>query len=167
MNQMHPSLEQLVEFLHGELAAPQDAAVHAHLAACSQCANAYEAEASLTEVLRAHAKAGERELPSGVVAAIRAAVERPRQISGWENLRALLRPAFAIPAAAALGIALYLGTSAWHNRSAGATPINAAYYVNNHAALTAAAPFSEDAPIPAMLTSDDTAGDQQSVDETR
>jgi predicted anti-sigma-YlaC factor YlaD len=167
MNQTHPPLEQLVEYLHGELAAPQDAAVHAHLAACSQCASAYEAEASLTEALRTHAKAAERDLPSGVVAAIRARVERPRQISAWENLRALLRPAVALPIAAALGIALYLGTSAWHNRPAGVTPINAAYYVNNHAALTAAAPFSEDAPIPAMLTSDDTSGDQQSVDETR
>jgi hypothetical protein len=41
--------------------------------------------------------------------------------------------------------------------------INAAYYVNNHAALTASAPFAEDAPIPAMLTSDDTAADQQTV----
>jgi predicted anti-sigma-YlaC factor YlaD len=167
MNQTHPPLEQLVEFLHGELPAPQDALVHAHLAACSQCANAYEAEASLTEILRAHATSQERELPGAIAAAIRDAIERPRQARAWEMIRSMLRLVLVIPAAAAIAVALYFGTSAWHHRPAAATPINAAYYVDNHAALTADAPFSEDAPIPVVLTSGDTAGAEQPVNEPR
>ena len=42
----------------------------------------------------------------------------------------------------------------------------AADYVNNHAALTATTPFSEDAPLPATLTSDEAAY-VQPVDEKR
>ena len=153
MNQTHPTPEQLVEYLHGELTPPHDAAVHAHLAECSACAQAYEAEASLTELLRAHARSEERELPYRVVAGIRDAAAGATAPPIWERIRSALRPVVLIPAAAALAIALYFGMSERH--SGGATPINAAYYVDSHAALTATTPFSEDAPIPAMLTSDD------------
>lgn len=153
MNQTHPTSEQIVEYLHRELPADQDAAVHAHLAACAQCAQVYEAEASLTEMLRAHARARERELPGGVVSAIHRAIERPLAASLWERLGNALRPAIAVPVTAAIAAALYLGMNAWHGAS-GATSIGAAYYVNNHAALTAGSPFSEDPPVPTALTSE-------------
>ncbi|HVR46731.1 MAG TPA: zf-HC2 domain-containing protein [Candidatus Binatia bacterium] len=153
MNQTHPTPEELVEYLHGELPPPQDAAVHAHLAECSPCARAYEAETSLRELVRAHARSEDRELPYRVVAAIRDAAAERTSPPAWESIRSALRPAILIPAAAALAVALYFGVSGRH--SGEATPINAAYYVNNHAALTATTPFSEDAPMPAMLTSDD------------
>ncbi len=153
MNPTHPTPEQLVDYLHGELPSPQDAAVHAHLAECSPCAQAYEAETSLRELLRAHSRSEERELPYRVALAIRDAVANATAPPAWERIRAVLRPVVLIPAAAALAVALYFGMSGHH--AGGATPINAAYYVNDHAALTATTPFSEDAPLPATLTSDD------------
>lgn len=152
MNQRHPTSEQLVEYLHRELPATQDAAVHAHLAECAQCTQTYEAEASLTDLLRAHARSQERELPHHVLAAIRQAVERPAPVPVWERLRSALRPVVALPAAAAIAAALYLGINGWH--AASATSIKAADYVTNHAALTAGSPFSEDAPLPAVLASE-------------
>ncbi len=153
MNQTHPTPEQLVEYLHGELPPPQDAAVHAHLAQCSGCGQAYEAEAALTELLRTHARSEERELPYRVVAAVRDAAAGATAPPAWERIRSALRPVVLVPAAAALAVALYFGMSGRH--SGGSTSINAAYYVTNHAALTATTPFSEDAPVPATLTSDD------------
>lgn len=153
MNQSHPTPEELVDYLYGELSPPRDAAVHAHLAECLPCAHAYEAESSLTEVLRAHARGQERELPYRVVLAIRDSVANAAPPPAWERIRLALRPVVLIPAAAALAVALYFGVSG--HRSSPATPIGAAYYVNDHAALTATTPFSEDAPVPAMLTSDD------------
>jgi anti-sigma factor RsiW len=153
MNQNHPTPEELVDYLHGELSPPRDAAVHAHLADCSECAGAREAEAALTELLRAHARSEERELPYRTIAGIREATANATGASAWDRIRAALRPVVLVPVAAAVAVALYLGINA--HRLTGVTPINAAYYVDNHAALTANAPFSEDAPIPAMLTSDD------------
>lgn len=150
---MHPTPEELVDYLHGELPAQQDAAVHAHLAECSPCARAYESEASLTELLRAHARSEQRELPYRVITGIRDAAAGTAAASPWERIRSALRPIVLIPAAAALAVALYLGLGVRH--PAGVTPIDAASYVNNHAALTATTPFAEDAPIPATLTSDD------------
>ncbi len=166
MNEHHPTLEQLVDYLHGELAPPQDAAVHTHLAQCSRCAASHDAEASLTDLIRAHANSEERELPQGVVASVRESVSGARRAGVWDEIRAAFRPVVVIPAAAALVAALYLGAHAWR-ATLRATPINAAYYVNNHAALTATAPFSEEAPLPAMLTSDDIAADQQALDAPR
>ncbi|MBV8343464.1 MAG: zf-HC2 domain-containing protein [Candidatus Eremiobacteraeota bacterium] len=153
MNETHPTPEQLVDYVHGELPAQQDAAVHAHLAGCLPCAQAHEAERSLTELLRAHARSAERELPYRVIAGIREAAAGAPGLTGWERIRSAFRPLVLVPVAAALVVALYLGFGARH--PATVTPINAAYYVDNHAALTATTPFSEDAPVPAMLTSDD------------
>jgi len=153
MIERHPTSEQLLEYLHRELPAPQDAAVHAHLAECASCAQAYEAEASLSDLLRAHARSQERELPHRVVMAIRSATDRPVPPPFWESFRNALHPMIAVPATAAIAAALYFGFSAWHS-AADATTINAAEYVNNHAALTASSPFSEDPPVPAVLTSE-------------
>lgn len=163
MNENHFTHEELIDYLHGELRPAQDAAIHGHLAACSSCSATFESEVSLTELLRRHARSEERELRVGVVAAVREAVERPRSMPAWESLRGILRPVLLVPTAAAIAAALYIGVSMSH-RTSPATSINAAYYVNNHAALTATAPFSEDAPIPAVLTSDDTAAQQQPAD---
>jgi len=156
MNQTHPTPEQIVDYVYGELPAPQDAAVHAHLAGCSPCAHAYEAEAALTELLRAQARSEERELPYRVIVGVREAVGNAPARAAWERIRSAFRPLVLIPALAALAVALYLGMGA--RRPAAVTPIDAAYYVDNHAALTATAPFSEDAPVPAVLTSNETAG---------
>lgn len=153
MNQNHPTTEEIIDYLHGELSAPRDAALHAHLAECAECAMTRDGEAALTELLRTHARTQERELPYRVVARIREATADAATTPMWDRIRLALRPVVLIPAAAAVAIALYLGVGAHH--PAAVTPIDAAAYVDNHAALTATAPFSEDAPIPAMLTSDD------------
>jgi anti-sigma factor RsiW len=164
MNETHPSTEQLVDYLHGELPPPQDAALHAHLAGCASCAQAHAEESALTELLRAHARAEERELPASVATKIReAAMRRP---SGWDAVRSAFRPVMLLPAAAAIAVVLYVGFGS--HRPARATMIDASYYVDSHAALAAAAPFAEDAPMPTMLTSDNAAlPDERPVDETK
>jgi hypothetical protein len=52
--------------------------------------------------------------------------------------------------------------------TARATTIEPAYYIDNHAAMTATAPFSDEAPVPPMLTSENAPfADERPVDETR
>jgi len=112
MNEIHPSIEELVDYMHGELTPERDAAVHAHLVDCSSCSQIRDSEASLTDLLRAHANAEERDLPPSVIAGIRNAVARPMR-PAW-SLQLLLRPAVAIGAAAAIAAIVYVGIPAWH-----------------------------------------------------
>ncbi|MBV9262725.1 MAG: zf-HC2 domain-containing protein, partial [Candidatus Eremiobacteraeota bacterium] len=121
MNQEHASLDQLVDYIHGELAPADDAAVHAHLSECAECARAYDRELSLTARLREVMLAQERELPESCVRAIRAAVEAPPRSSLW-NMPQLLRPLVAIPAAAIVAAVLYVGLA--HRGAPSAHPIN-------------------------------------------
>jgi anti-sigma factor RsiW len=151
MNETHLTVEQLVDYLHGELPPQEDAAAHAHLAGCPDCSEARDAEASLSELLRAHARSEERELPAGVVARIWDAVDNARAPSLWARLFTAMRPAVALPAAVALALALYFARTLPH----GTPKIDAAYYVENHAALTATTPFAQDSPLPVVLTSDE------------
>jgi len=150
----HPTIEELVDYAHGELSAPDDAAVHAHLAECSSCADAHAEEVALTQLLRAHAGAEEREMPVAVAAGVREAIAR-RPAFGWERLQAALRPALVLPVAAALAVALYFGFNTWRGTGR-STPIDAAYYVDSHAAMAANASFGQEAPAPLTLTSDTT-----------
>jgi anti-sigma factor RsiW len=151
MNETHPSIEQIVDYLHRELPPEDDAAVHAHLATCRSCDDRRAEELTITEVLRAHADARQRELPASVAAGIRSAVEGA-PLSLWGRLNGLFRPIVLVPATAAIAVALYVGYDALH-RSAAPTAIDAGYYVNNHAAMAATAPFGDAAP-PLVLTSD-------------
>ncbi len=155
MNQMHPTPDELVDYLHGELPAARDAVIYAHLAGCPDCTEARDAEVSLTEILRAHARAEERELPPGVAAGIREAIQQSRR-PVWQRWSIGLRLALAVPAAAAIALLLYVGingVSSWNGKST--TAIDPAYYVNSHATLSAIAPLSQDEPIPSTLASDD------------
>lgn len=153
MNQTHPSIDRIVDYLHGELSAAEDAAMHAHLAGCSACEELRAEEVAITETLRAHALATERELPPGLTARIRAAVDAAPPASLLERLRAGLRPALLLPAAAAIAIVLYFGFA---TRRGGPLPtaIDPSFYVQNHAAMAASAPFSQDG-APVVLTSND------------
>jgi anti-sigma factor RsiW len=166
MNETHPSIEEIVDYLHGELLAPREAAVRAHIMSCPICERARAEEASLTEALRVHARRAERELPESVIANIRATVaQRPPSL--WDRLQVVLRPAVWLPSAAAIAAALYFGFTAMHG-TAHATTIEPAYYVDNHAAMTATTPFADEAPMPPMLTSADAPfADERPVDETR
>ena len=152
MNQTHPTPDELVDYLHGELPAPRSAAIAAHIAGCSECADARDAEVSLTQLLRDHARAQERELPPGVVFGIWEKL-RNSPPSVWERLSAALRPAIAVPVAIAIAAFLFFSIKVAHGPAHAAT-IDAGYYVENHAALDAATPLSEDDPIPQALASD-------------
>jgi anti-sigma factor RsiW len=153
----HPTSETLIDYVHGELPPHEDAAVHAHLAACAACSDAHEDEVRLGEMLREHARAEERELPPGFatrVVAMAASVKR--EPSWWERLS--FRPAFALPLAAALAVALYLGFASFHG-PAKTTTVDAAYYIESHAALATDMPFAEGAAPPMSFASDEDAGE--------
>ena len=152
MNQTHPTPDELVDYLHGELPAPRSAAIAAHIAGCSECADARAAEVSLTQLLRDHARAQEREVPPGVVFGIWEKL-RNSPPSVWERLSTALRPAIAVPVAIAIAAFLFFSIKVAHGPAHAAT-IDAGYYVENHATLDAATPLSEDDPIPQALASD-------------
>lgn len=152
MNQTHPSIEQIVDYLHGEVAPAEDAAIHAHLATCSQCEEERAQEVAIAEALRAHASAAERELPASIVANIRRQLAQPTSASFGERLAAAFRPIVLFPAAAVAAAMLYVGIDVWRNHATPATTIDASSYVQNHIVMAATAPFADDTP---MLTSDD------------
>lgn len=156
MNQTHPTTDQLIDYVHGELPSGADAAVHAHLASCAACAESRDAEVRLGEILRAHARAQELELPPGLTTAIyaRAAADVPAERAWWSRWPAALRPAAAVPVAAAIALALYFAASGWH-ANAGSGTLDAAYYMDNHAALSTTMPFSAGDAVPAQLTADE------------
>jgi anti-sigma factor (TIGR02949 family) len=167
MSEQHVTPETLVEYLHGELPAEQDASIHAHLADCTACSEAYEAEAQLSDLIRTHARAEERELPPGVVARIRDAVavsERP----WWARLTGSLRPlALGTAIAAGLIFGTFLSLRTFHSHAQAST-IDAAYYLDDHAALAATTPFGEGTVLPVSLSDGTTESEEQpAADETR
>lgn len=156
----HPSQEQLIDYLHGELAPAEDAAFLLHLEGCDACRARYEDEAGLSESLLRFARVSERELPSGVRASIWSAVEALHHEPAWtQRLAAWLRPRVAIPIAAALAIAAFAGYGSTIHRNG--TTIDAAYYLEDHAALTGAVPFNEGNTVPtALFTTENADGTQ-------
>ncbi|HKU81999.1 MAG TPA: zf-HC2 domain-containing protein [Candidatus Tumulicola sp.] len=155
MNQTHLTTEQLVDYVHGGLPPAQDASVHAHLSGCPTCTEAHDAELRLSELLRAHARAEELELPPGLTTAIYArTIDAPAPQRGWLGWRAALRPAAAVPVAAVLALAVYFVSSGWHANAKGGA-LDAAYYMDNHAALSTTMPFAAGEAFPAQLTADE------------
>lgn len=151
----HPTAEQLNDYVHGELPEHQDADVHAHLAACAPCAEAHEMEARLGEVLREHARANERDLPPGFAQRIvdAAIASEPQTAPWWDSLARLLRPAIAIPALAAIALAVYITMVATNQGTVQTATIDAATYLDNHAALATDMPFAENAAAPDTFAS--------------
>jgi anti-sigma factor RsiW len=145
----HLNQELLIDYLHGELAPGEDAALQLHLESCTACRARYQEEVELSESLRSYAHATERELPAGVRNAVWAAIESgERAPSLVARMSAWLRPAVALPIAAALVLAAFLGFNA--NAHHGTT-IDATYYLDDHAAVTSAVPFNEGSTVPAAL----------------
>lgn len=137
----HLTTEQLTDYMHGALLPEEDARTYAHLESCAQCRSAYDAEAALTEFVRAQAAAEERELPPTLKAAIWEQI-RAAQPSPASRLLAWLRPAISVPIAAAIALALYFGPGLLHERSS-VPAIDAAFYLQDHAALNSTIPFSD------------------------
>ncbi|MBV9270402.1 MAG: zf-HC2 domain-containing protein [Candidatus Eremiobacteraeota bacterium] len=140
MNTQHLTTGQLIDYVHSALSPAEDAFVYAHLETCQACRAEYEAETAVGEMLRAQARAEERELPSTVKAAIWNKI-RSAQPTTAERLRAWFRPAFALPVAAALVIAAYFGSASLHRGIAPA--IEAAYYLQDHDAMNGTVPFGD------------------------
>ncbi len=155
MNQQHPSIDQLVDYTHGELSAREDADVHSHLAACAECAEAHDVETRVGELLRRHAREEEHELPPGLTTAIYARASSERVAApwwSWQWLTAIPRSTIAVPVVAAIVVVMYAAMGGWHG-----TPkndaVDAAAYLQNHVALASTMPFEESAAAPAMLAS--------------
>ena len=136
----HLTSETLIDYMHGALSPQEDAAAFAHLETCETCRKEYDAEAALTEMLRAHAVREEREMPAMLKAEIWSRI-RDEQPSPWSRLAGWFRPAVAIPAAAAIALAAYFGTA--YLGPHGAPSIAASYYLRDHAALNGTMPFND------------------------
>jgi anti-sigma factor RsiW len=155
----HPNQELLIDYLHGELAPDDDAALLLHLDSCPPCRARYHEEVELSESLRAYARASECELPAGVRNAVWAAIESGERAPSWtRRVAAWLHPAVAFPIAAALVLAAFLGFGSSAHRG---TTIDAAYYLDDHAAVTSAVPFNEGNTVPAALYSPENADGPQ------
>lgn len=128
----HYDRETLIDFLHGELAPAADAAVFAHLDGCEPCRLVRDEESSITETLRGSSLAQERELPAMVRARIWDAVRRETPSFG-DRVRALWRPALALPVAAAVALVAYIGLPVMHG-SPDAAGVTAAYLLDEHSA---------------------------------
>jgi predicted anti-sigma-YlaC factor YlaD len=136
----HLTNDILIDYMHGALTPQKDAEVYAHMETCDVCRAEYDAEVSLSEALRAHARREEREMPPMLKAEIWERI-REAQPSPASRLLAWLRPAVALPIAAALAIAAYFGPSVFGPH--GAPAIEASYYLQDHAALNSTIPFSD------------------------
>ncbi|MFY9780153.1 MAG: anti-sigma factor [Candidatus Baltobacteraceae bacterium] len=140
MNSPHITAGLLVDYIHRELAPEDDALVYAHLAECPDCRREQQAEVWLTEALRGAARAEEFELPPAIVARVRQSVRSARP-APLERLRAFLRPAGAVAAAAVLAAGAFFVSPLGHPASP--PMVDARYYFEAHAAQQADNPFSE------------------------
>jgi len=147
----HLTEDQLTDYLHHALAPEDDAAVYAHVQSCAACAAALREEIALSEALRRHAAAEERELPQGVVATVWSRVaEMSARPSLADRLRDWFRPAVLVPVAAVVALALFFVPQLLHGTS---PRIDAAYYLDDHAAVNGTIPFGDSSEtIPATLT---------------
>ncbi len=135
----HYTPDELVDYLHGEVSPGRDAAIFAHLARCAACREERDLELALVTALRDEPRFAEREMPAVIRARVWEAVrnERPSPLA---RLAGLLRPAFALPTAAAIVLAAYFGIPAAQSSrlaydAAHATPgWSAAALLDEHAA---------------------------------
>jgi anti-sigma factor RsiW len=145
----HYDRDTLIDYLHGALEPDADAAVFAHLETCTSCTAAYEDEAAFGETLRAAARAEELEFPSLVKARVWDAV-RHQQPSWFERLRTW-GPRLAVPVAAAVAVAAYIGAPALHPLPAAG--LEASFFLDEHNAQAQQNPFGPGV-SPAVYTQD-------------
>jgi anti-sigma factor RsiW len=128
----HLTSETLIDYLHHELAADEDARVLAHLAACELCSRELNVEATITDRLRAVAHSEELELPFGMQSAIMARIASERS-AGVGTLHRFLRPLVIVPFAAAAAAAAFFLTpvlSPAPTTAPAALPVS--YYIQQH-----------------------------------
>ena len=135
----HVTTENIIDYLHGALGAGEDARVYTHIESCDRCRDEYQMEVQLSEMLRNQAVQEVRELPPTLKAEIWQAVrELPPASSG---IFGWLRPLYALPVAAAVLLAVLFAPALLHQPSA--PSIEAAYYLQDHAAMNGTMPFGD------------------------
>ena len=137
----HLTHDQLIDYIHGALKPADDATVLGHLETCIPCADEYATEVRLSEMLREQAALEEREMPSMIKANVWQLI-REAQPSYGARLRAWLRPVYLVPAAAVIAVAAYFGPAYLSHREAPVL-IDAAYYLQDHAAMNGSLPFGD------------------------
>jgi anti-sigma factor RsiW len=152
----HLLTDTIIDYIHGELPAAEDALVHAHLQSCGPCRSEYEQESALTDALRSAVQADDRELPGMVKARIWEAIrsERPPLSA---RITALLRPAIAVPAAAVLLAVTYFASPLGHPQQPNARTVDVMYYFAQHAAEEMQSPLGERNVSSAMFEPSDAA----------
>ena len=139
----HYTDDDIIDYLHHQVSDAIDAQIHAHLALCGDCRDRFDAEASLSDLLRSSARATERELPPMLLAQVWAQIRSARP-SLLDRVRAFVSPAFAVPMAAALALLLYFGVPVLRSEQASSSPtVAAAYYFEEHAAEALQNPLSD------------------------
>ena len=157
----HLKNEDLVDFLHEALSPEEDAAIYAHLETCAPCRKEHDFEAALGEAVQVYAVNTERELPSSVKAEIWERI-RSAKPSALSHLAGWFRPAVAVPIAAAIALGAYFGVTSLG--SPGVAPIDAAYYLQDHAAMTTVVPFSDRSEVsPSALQNEASTQSQNSL----
>lgn len=136
---LHLTTEQLIDYIHDALEPGEDAYVHAHLDDCAQCRDEYTAEVALSELLRKQAEIEEREMPSSIKAAVWEQIRNAKP-SPLQRFLAVFRPVIAVPVAAAIILAAYFGL---HSQQGVAPTIDAAYLLQDHAAMNSTVPFDD------------------------
>lgn len=152
MNVRHPSLDRLIDYVHGELPAADDAALHAHLSECASCSAQRDREVAVSELLRRYATEAERDMPPGLRTAILANAAADRAVAQRWSPANLWRAAVCVPLVAAAALAIYVAASNPHSQG---TALDAGAYVDYHAALSSTAPFQGGEPFAAQLTADE------------
>lgn len=137
----HLNAATLIDYLHHELSPSEDADVLAHLQSCEACTQELNIEASITDRLRATARAAELEMPAGMRGAIMARIAEQRP-SPWEALRAWLRPVIVVPVAAAVATAAFLFGPAL-NPPASNPRLPVSYYLQQYAAHAEQNPLAD------------------------
>jgi anti-sigma factor RsiW len=150
MTTSHVTPDALSDYLRGELAPAEDALAFAHLSACPACRLDLERETALTDYLRRAAARETFELPAEVKAAVRQQL-RDARARPFPSLLAALRPAFALPIAAAILIGTLTFPSVMRTIQHGRPTIDAAFYLDAAAAQQATEPLSEHNPMPTSM----------------
>lgn len=140
----------LVDYERGELDAVRDAATYAHLQQCSGCRALLEADTEMVDALRAWS--AERELPTSVIANVRQAMRTEPAPALMDRWRAILRPVYAAPVAAAVLI-VAIFASVHRGPVAPQPSLTGMDFVRDHVAQTASLPSSDRAWSAYVLTS--------------
>lgn len=141
--------DSLIDYVHHQLDAREDAEMFEHVQSCAHCRAEYDAELEIREAVRA-AFGAEREMPTSVLAGVRQAMRAEPAPSALDRLRAVLRPAVIAPAAAAIVVAAVIGFGQTHRQ---APAISSEYFVRQHVASTIGSPGSDPAWSAYLLTS--------------